>query len=249
MLHALDRQKIILNSLKIDSVTSINQLIKKTKFHESTIRRDLKILAINQKVVIVRGGVILLKEIDKKPNIIKNLEQKKKIAKYAAGLIKENDSIIINGGSTCSLIPDYLNNNNIKALTNSFSIASKLLNKNVSDVTIPGGRIYEHNSLILSPFNFETIKHYHASKLFLSCLSINEIGLLEDDENLAKFVTGLINISEEIILLVDDTKFYKSDGSFIVCPLESINTIITNKLSSKVQNFQKICLKAITIAD
>jgi DeoR family fructose operon transcriptional repressor len=108
MLHALDRQKIILNNLKIDSVTSINHLIQKTKFHESTIRRDLKILAINQKIVIVRGGVIPLKEIDKKPNIIKNLEQKQKIAKYAAGLIKENDSIIINGGSTCSLIPDYL---------------------------------------------------------------------------------------------------------------------------------------------
>ena len=85
--------------------------------------------------------------------------------------------------------------------------------------------------------------------MFLSCLSINEIGLLEDDENLAKFVTGLINISEEIILLVDDTKFYKSDGSFIVCPVESINTIVTNKLSSKVKNFQKVCLKTVTIAD
>ena len=249
MLHALDRQKIILDNLKFDSVTSISHLIQKTKFHESTIRRDLKILAINQKIVIVRGGVMPLKEKEKKQNIIQNLEQKKKIAKYAASLIKEKDSIIINGGTTCSLIPDYLKNNNIKALTNSFSIASKLLNKNVTDVTIPGGRIYEHNSLILSPFNFETIKHYHASKLFLSCLSINEVGLLEDDENLAKFVTGLVNISDEIILLVDDTKFYKNDGSFIVCPLESINTIITNKLSSKVKNFQKACLRAITVSE
>ena len=112
MLHALDRQKIILDNLKFDSVTSISHLIQKTKFHESTIRRDLKILAINQKIVIVRGGVMPLKEIDKKPNIIQNLEQKKKIAKYAASLIKEKDSIIINGGTTCSLIPDYLKNNN-----------------------------------------------------------------------------------------------------------------------------------------
>lgn len=83
----------------------------------------------------------------------------------------------------------------------------------------------------------------------MSCLSINEVGLLEDDENLAKFVTGLVNISDEIILLVDDTKFYKNDGSFIVCPLESINTIITNKLSSKVKNFQKACLRAITVSE
>ena len=114
MLHAIDRQKIILDNLKVDSVTSINHLIQKTKFHESTIRRDLKILAVNQKIVIVRGGVIPLKEVDKKPNFIKNIEQKKKIARYAASLIKEKDSIIINGGSTCSLIPDYLENNNLE---------------------------------------------------------------------------------------------------------------------------------------
>ena len=77
MLHAIDRQKIILDNLKVDSVTSINHLIQKTKFHESTIRRDLKILAVNQKIVIVRGGVIPLKEVDKKPNFIKNIEQRK----------------------------------------------------------------------------------------------------------------------------------------------------------------------------
>ena len=137
-----------------------------------------------------------------------------KIKKLKLNVIVVDDGSTDNSWATINSLQKR--NNNIKALTNSFSIATKLLNKNVNDVTIPGGRIYEHNSLILSPFNFETIKHYHASKLFLSCLSINEIGLLEDDENLAKFVTGLINISDEIILLIDDTKFYKNDGSFIV---------------------------------
>ena len=134
-------------------------------------------------------------------------------------------------------------------MTNSFSVATKLTNKNITDVTIPGGRIYEHNSLILSPFNFETIKHFHASKFFLSCFSLSEMGLLEDDENLVKFVTGLISISDEIILLVDHSKFYQNEGSLIICPIDSIDTIITDKLSTKVQNFQKKFLKAITIAN
>ena len=48
-----------------------------------------------------------------------------------------------------------------KVLTNSFSVATKLINQNIKDVVIPGGKIYEHNSLILSPFNFDTIKHFH----------------------------------------------------------------------------------------
>ena len=57
MLHALDRQKIILDNLKVDSVTSINHLIQKTKFHESTIRRDLKIL---DETVIVHWHQVLV---------------------------------------------------------------------------------------------------------------------------------------------------------------------------------------------
>ena len=111
-------------------------------------------------------------------------------------------------------------------------------NQNIKDVVIPGGKIYEHNSLILSPFNFDTIKHFHASKLFLSCRSLSELGLLEDDENLVKFVTGLISIADEIILLVDNSKFYKQDGSFIICPLNSIDTIITEKLDVKVNKLK-----------
>ena len=249
MLHPIDRQKVILDKLKKDSVTSINHLIEQTKFNESTIRRDLKSLEKEKKILIVRGGVISNNNEDEEELHIKNLNEKQRIAQFAASLIKENDSIIINGGTTCSLIPDFIIPKNIKVLTNSFSVATKLINKNITDVTIPGGRIYQHSSLILSPFNFETIKHFHASKLFLSCISISEMGLLEDDENLVKFVTGLISISDEIILLVDHSKFYKNEGSFIICPLDSIDTIITEKMSTKVQNFQKKCLKAITIAN
>ena len=249
MLHSIDRQKVILDNLKIGSVTSINHLIQKTKFNESTIRRDLKNLAKIQKVMILRGGVIRISQLDDQSIEIENLVQKQKIAKYAASLIKENDSIIINGGTTCSLIPDFIDKLNIKVLTNSFSVATKLINKSITDVTIPGGRIYQQNSLILSPFNFETIKHFHASKLFLSCISINDVGLLENDENLVKFVTGLISISDEIILLADDSKFYKNKGSFIICPLESIDNVITDKLSSKVQDFQMKYFKTITALD
>ena len=249
MLHPIDRQKVILDKIKKDSVTSINHLIEQTKFNESTIRRDLKSLEKEKKILIVRGGVISNNNEGEKELHIKNLNEKQRIAQYAANLIKENESIIINGGTTCSLIPDFIIPKDIKVLTNSFSVATKLINKNITDVTIPGGRIYEHNSLILSPFNFETIKHFHASKLFLSCFSLSEMGLLEDDENLVKFVTGLISISDEIILLVDHSKFYQNEGSLIICPIDSIDTIITDKLSTKVQNFQKKFLKAITIAN
>ena len=91
----------------------------------------------------------------------------------------------------------------------------------------------------MSPFNFDTIKHFHASKFFLSCRSLNDVGLLEDDENLVKFVTSILRISDEIILLIDNSKFYKNDGSFIICSLDKIDTVITNQSIAKL-DFLKI---------
>ena len=39
-------------------------------------------------------------------------------------------------------------------------------------------------------------------------------------------------------VLVDNSKFYKQDGSFIICPLNSIDTIITEKLDEKVNQLK-----------
>ena len=97
MLHALDRQKIILNNLKIDSVTSINHLIQKTKFHESTIRRDLKILAINQKIVILRKALAyknLAKQNPLHVASILQLTESEVVLNYAFSLSSITGSII-----------------------------------------------------------------------------------------------------------------------------------------------------------
>lgn len=245
MLHSLDRQKKILENLSFDHVTSIHYLCRKTQFNESTIRRDIKLLEQEKKVIIVRGGVIPIKVNEITPLFIENLKEKQSIAQYAANLINEKEKIIINGGTTCSLIPDYIEQKNITVLTNSFTVATKLINKNITDVIIPGGRIYSHNSLILSPFNFDTIKHFHASKFFLSCRSLKDVGLLEDDENLVKFVTSILRISDEIILLIDNSKFYKNDGSFIICPLDKIDTVITDQSIAKLDFLKKYNFRTV----
>ena len=87
MLHSLDRQKIILNNLKNGSVTSINHLIKSTNFNQSTIRRDIKVLEKHKKVIVVRGGIIPVKNVEINPIKIENLNEKQKIAQQAASLI------------------------------------------------------------------------------------------------------------------------------------------------------------------
>tara|TARA_B100000809_G_scaffold252334_1_gene286944 strand:+ start:221 stop:634 length:414 start_codon:yes stop_codon:yes gene_type:complete len=119
MLHSLDRQKKILENLSFDHVTSIYYLCRKTQFNESTIRRDIKLLEQEKKVIIVRGGVIPIKVNEVTPLFIENLKEKQSIAQYAANLINEKEKIIINGGTTFSLIPNYIEQKNITVLTNS----------------------------------------------------------------------------------------------------------------------------------
>jgi DeoR/GlpR family transcriptional regulator of sugar metabolism len=71
------------------------------------------------------------------------------------------------------------------------------------------------------------------------------MGLLDDDENLVNFVNNLLKISDEIILLIDNSKFYKNIGQFVICPLDKIDTIITNKSIANINFLKKYNFKTI----
>ena len=81
----------------------------------TTIRRDLKALADNEKVKTVYGGAYYINEmsqwpIEDNPDVKRtiNIEKKQIVAQKAAKEIKDGDTIILNNGVTAELILDYL---------------------------------------------------------------------------------------------------------------------------------------------
>lgn len=75
---------------------------------------------------------------------------------------------------------------------------------------------------------------FHAPKLFMGAAALGAQGLMQADVVLVAAERRLIERAEEIIVLVDSSKFHGSSGH-VVCDLAEIDTIVTDAGISTAQ--------------
>jgi len=92
---------------------------------------------------------------------------------------------------------------------------------------VPAGTIYREQSIILSPFENDGTVHFYAKRMFMSAQGVSPLGIMESDTLIIQSEQRLMRQAEELVLLVDSTKF-QNRSSLVICPLERATTIITD---------------------
>jgi DeoR family ulaG and ulaABCDEF operon transcriptional repressor len=234
-MHEIERHRIILGEVAERPVVTVGQLVELTGASEATIRRDITSLHVAGRLRRVRGGAEALHPpqtlgIAGRPfsvNETVNIEKKRAIAKAAVDLCEDGESIIINGGTTTFQMVHHLAQRRMQILTNSFPIAEHLLRNSKNTITVPGGAIYREQNIILSPFDNDVTRNFYARRMFMGAQGMSPIGVMEGDPLLIQAEQKLINQAEELVLVVDSSKF-ESRSSLILCPLERVHTVITD---------------------
>ncbi len=259
-MHKLERQQLILQQIEGNGFLTLESLREQTAASLPTLRRDVNQLAKLGKVQRCHGGV---KELNghepgklagskfEYSNAV-NLAAKQAIASFAASLVEEGESIIINGGSTTFQMVHYLKGIKLDVLTNSLIVANFLFEFSVSRLHIPGGEIYRDQHLILSPFEDDTIRNFHASKMFVGAQAVRKSGALEVDPRLIQSEKKLMAQAEQLVLCVDSSKFDKP-GALILAELDAFDLIITdNGLSPEARSWLQdsaVEVKVVSVDD
>jgi DeoR family ulaG and ulaABCDEF operon transcriptional repressor len=115
----------------------------------------------------------------------------------------------------------------MQVFTNSFPIAEHLLHNSKIDVMLSGGTIYREQNIILSPFENDVTRNFYARRLFMGAQGVSPLGVMEADPLIIQAEQKLIGQADELVLLVDSTKF-KSRSSLVLCPISKISTVITD---------------------
>ncbi len=234
-MHERERHRIILNTVQEKPVATVQGMVELTGSSEATIRRDIAALHLQKKLRRVRGGAEALtppqsSRLSGRPFAVNqgiNTNLKRAIARRAAALCHDGEPVIINGGTTTYQMVHFLTGSQLQVFTNSFPIAEHLLKHSTHTVMMPGGTIYREQSIILSPFDNDVTRNFYARKMFMGAQGIGRLGLMETDPLLIQAEQKMFNQADELIVLVDSTKFAKR-SSHIMCPLERITTIITD---------------------
>ncbi|WP_417670036.1 DeoR/GlpR family DNA-binding transcription regulator [Roseibium sp.] len=235
-MHEKERHRIILSAVQDRPVVTVSELVTLTESSEATIRRDIATLHVQKKLRRVRGGAESINPpqfvgLAGRPfsvNETMNSKQKQAIARAAVELCDDGDAIIINGGTTTFQMVHPLASKRMQVFTNSFPIAEHLLKHSKNTIMLSGGAIYREQNIILSPFDNDVTRNFYAKRMFMGAQGLGPLGLMEADPLLIQAEQKLIGQADELVVLVDSSKF-KSRSSLILCPLERISTVITDE--------------------
>ena len=236
MVLLIDRWIDISEYLKEKKYASVDELMEKFQLSRSTVRRTL--IAMEEKNLLkrVRGGAeIVDNEEESLPTNFRDIfnekkEEKIKIAQKAAELIKDNDVIFIDSGSTCYYMIDNIKAKNITVVTNGILHIQKLMAMGINTYIL-GGYAKPEKNLIMGEDIVKKISSMNFDKAFLGTMGIDSRSgfttmMLEDGE----VKKAVIKSSDLCYILADTSKFnvrkFYTYGDF------SQATIITN---SKVE--------------
>jgi DeoR family ulaG and ulaABCDEF operon transcriptional repressor len=243
-MHSAEREKLILETVNQRGFISFQDLERRIAASPATIRRDLERMMIAGLLTRVRGGAKKnesknarraapdagqhLTGVPFEENVNLHKAEKEAIGRAAAKLCNAGEAVMIDGGSTTLQMCQHVRGLNLQVLTNSLRIVSALLLQPGTRVLVPAGQVFPEQNIILAASSDDGMQRFHAPKLFMSAAAVGSAGLMQADIMLVGVERRLIDRADEIIVLLDSSKFDGPSGH-IVCGLDEIDALITDR--------------------
>lgn len=225
-----ERYELILEAIKEKGIVKLNELVEITKSSESTIRRDLTYLESKNALKRVHGGAASIKRKVAEPSysekLVQNITGKAIIAKYAASLIEDGDSIYLDAGTTTFEMIKYIDKKDIVVVTNGLKHIDALIEKGINGYVL-GGKVKVKTKAIIGQDTLLSLQKFRFDKAFIGVNGIHtEYGLTTPDSEEAILKESAIKLSKDSFVLADESKF--GEVNFVkIVDLDKV-TIITN---------------------
>lgn len=245
----LDRHMYIINAINSKNLVKVTDLAKEMNVTEMTIRRDLQELEEYGHLIRVHGGAkVKPKNFHQEDNynkkILLNVEEKIEIAKKAANIIKENETIFIGPGSTTVHLHKFIKDKHINIVTNSITIFEQFKESTNCDLIFIGGRYRAKTKGFVGYFTQENLSKISVNKAFIGINGIDLENIAISDEEEGKCNEIILNNATEKYVLADSTKFF-THAFYSFYKTYNITAIITDtKLDENIKEQYK---KVVTI--
>ena len=224
-----ERESAILAKLADDGRLSVSGLASDFGVSEVTIRGHLRTLEQQGMLVRTRGGArpITLQGILQRQQV--NVEAKEKIAQAAAELIGDDDTVMIEAGTTAALIARHLTGRRgVQIVTNSTLVFNNARTNPALNIILAGGVFRPESESLVGPLAERAIADFNTRIAFLGTDGFSpERGLTTRFVEGAQVATTMRERAEQTWLVADSSKFGQA-GFVSFRPLDAITGIITD---------------------
>lgn len=212
---AQERYQIILEHLGAEGTATVAQLSALLDASEATVRRDLSALAKDGKLNKVFGGATSVRRMGLVEEHVSLREtqmfpEKDRIAAYAASMIRDDDFVFIDSGTTTACMIPHLKNQRATYVTNGVAHAFRLLRAGFT-VYLIGGRLRPATEAVVGSEAMQGLLKYNFTKAFMGTNGISqEKGFTTPDVEEANIKQCAIERSFVSFVLADHTKFNRA---------------------------------------
>ncbi|HEX2083484.1 MAG TPA: transcriptional repressor AgaR [Xanthomonadaceae bacterium] len=202
---------------------------------QQTVRKDLRYLAERGVMARAYGGAIDSSAVGAPPpepayeaKRTVHQEEKRRIGRRAAALVRPGDTIAIDSGTTAIQLAEALPDIEIAVVTNDFGVLSALTAKRHIRIVMLGGELRRKNMAFYGGLTVEALDALHVDKLFLGVDGFDlERGITTHYEPEAMLNRKMVEAARAVIAITDSSKFGKVCLHRIIAVSE-LDTLITD---------------------
>lgn len=229
-----ERQEEILRILHEKQHCTVEQLATALFASPATIRRDIHTMEQNGLVRKSYGGVSLLDPTHTQaPSFenrqINNTDVKATLARRAAALIHDGDTILLDSSSTVlGIIPHLAAFKNITVITNSLRATTALQNMHVR-VYCTGGLCTEDDTTLSGSITEAALRSFHTDLLFFSSRGVSPKGVISDSSDIITQTRRvMLRQASRSVFLCDSSKL-NHNYLFNLCHISEVSTVLCDQ--------------------
>jgi DeoR/GlpR family transcriptional regulator of sugar metabolism len=223
------RRESILHFIEQQGFASLQELVGRLQASESTVRRDLEYLDGIGQIRRTRGGAAYTGDSITPFEVRRTaaLPEKQWIGRIVADLIPEDQTILLDGGTTTLEVARCLAGKSLQVVTNSLPIANLLAQQPSIELILIGGYLYPRTGVALGPLATAALAELHVPRLIMGTGGITEKGLFNSNTLMVECERLMLQAAEEVWVVADSSKFGRSALAHL-CELSKVTRIIVD---------------------
>ncbi|MCX5577595.1 DeoR/GlpR family DNA-binding transcription regulator [Kaistia terrae] len=229
------RHSRLLHYLQDRSQATVAELVTLLEVSRDTVRRDLDLLERRGLLVRTHGGAVTkdrLVRVDTTMGLRmdEHVEAKRRIGQEAANLIRDDETLILNGGSTiCFFAAALGGRRNLTIVTNNLRLPAVVPEGSIQSIHILGGSYWPNYQVTIGAIGFAAVAGIHVDTAVIGCSGVSASGISMTKLDEAAHTAGMIGVASRTIVVADQSKFGITAFANIV-GLDEIACLVTDSL-------------------
>lgn len=224
------RKSLLLERLAQSGQLLVTPLAQELGLSEDTLRRDLRDLAAEGKLIRVHGGAVPASPTHQPlgQRRDRHVQEKASLARAAARLVRDGSIVIVDGGTTHLGLASALPlDRRCTIVTHSPGVAASLEHHDRVEVILIGGRLFRHSMVALGPETAIAYQQINADLCFLGVTGVHpDLGLTtgNSDEAVLKRIMSAA-AAETVVLATPDKLGHASPWQ--ITGLSQLSALVT----------------------